>query len=165
METREAVKKHLSVERLHKLSLLLPYELLPQKFEEEDLDTKLKKVQDVSFIYKTRDGRSIEFTWDKEIHKLKIDLPYMMEEFKIPSDEEDILKEKLKEAFDKKREEITKEHEAKKKILDSYSPEHIQALKDIKIYKFYPTHPRLDISGAINPYFNRYFGNVDRVFS
>jgi hypothetical protein len=164
VERRRVSKEKLNAERLHKLSFLLPYELLPQTFENESLEQKLEGVRTVDFVYKTKDGRKVEFNWDKDIHFLsKGDLKMMMEEEKIPESEHDEVKAKLKEAFEKKRAVIKKDHEEKQKILASYSPKHIEALKNIKIYKFYPTCPGYNIKKFMVPVVNRYFGDATKV--
>jgi len=69
------------------------------------------------FEYKSSDGKKIDVVWDKECHRLAVDIDSIIEDEKLPSTEGPLIKEALKEAFNNKRELIKSQYEAQKKSI------------------------------------------------
>jgi len=44
------------------------------------------------------------------------------------------------------------------------APKHYEALRNAKFYKFYPTHPKIEVRPHIDPFINRYYGKAHYVF-
>jgi hypothetical protein len=40
---------------------------------------------------------------------------------------------------------VTEHYNKEKELLEKLTPDQIQALRDIEIFKFYPSHPSIDI--------------------
>jgi hypothetical protein len=163
-EGRKVTIEKLSAERKHQISLLMPYELLPQKFNEKTLDERLKEVRSVNFEYTAQNGKKFGIVWDKDCHRLAFDIDVIIEDEGLSSDEKPRIEAKLKEEFQKARELVKKRYEQDKLELDKLSEEEKKSLEEIKIYKFYPTHPDIPIKQFIDPTINRYYGKAYKVF-
>jgi len=163
-EGRKSALAKLTPEQIHKISLLLPYELIPQIFEETTLQQRLDKVKDVSFVYKASNGKNIDIVWDKECHVLAVDIDVIIEDEKLPEDENPKIKAALKEAFNQARDRVKEQYEAQKKELESLSSQDLAALREMKIYKFYPSHDNIDIRPFVDPFVNRYYGKAHFTF-
>ncbi|GAM21998.1 hypothetical protein SAMD00019534_051730 [Acytostelium subglobosum LB1] len=74
------------------------------------------------------------------------------------------LKRRLKEEFDKARKIRGDSFAAIQKEVADMSPEDKENYRNCKIYKFYPTHPKIDVSKYSSKVVNRFFGNATQVF-
>lgn len=83
---------------------------------------------------------------------------------KIPSAYRAELEAALRAAFQTARA-ISKEawDNARAKI-NALSPQDKEALENMKVYKFYPEHPKIDVTPAKSLIVNRYFGNAAQAF-
>jgi len=160
---REAAKRYNDTQR-HQVSLLLPYELLPQMFEQKTLQERQNDVKSVEFIFTAENGKNVEVCWDKDCHKLAIDVDSIIEDEGLDPKEGDRLKVRLKQEFVDARDRVKQQYETEKRELDSLSPEDLQALRDMRVYKFYPVHDTIDIPPYMDPKINRYYGNAHRTF-
>lgn len=79
----------------------------------------------------------------------QFDIDVIIEDEGLSSDEKPRIEAKLKEEFQKARELVKKRYEQDKLELDKLSEEEKKSLEEIKIYKFYPTHPDIPIKQFI----------------
>jgi len=163
-EARRVVVSKFDQEKAHKVSLLLPYELLPRSLEDYPLEKRLAEVKNVELRFKAENGHEFDICWDKDTHHLVVDIDSLLEEEKLPETERPRIKAALKEAFEKKRQEVRDKFNAEKSALESLKTEEYEALKNIKLYKFYPEHPSLDIRPYMVANINRYYGDAHKVF-
>lgn len=68
-----------------------------------------------------------------------------MEENKIPESEADKVKEAIKAAFQEKRQKEREQYDQQQAKVKDLTQEAREALKNIRLLKFYPTHPTLDV--------------------
>jgi len=163
-EARRTVVNKFDQEKAHKVSLLLPYELLPRSLEDYPLEKRLGEVKNVDFKFKAENGHEFDIVWDKDTHHLVVDIDSLLEEEKLPETERPRIKAALKEQFEKKRQEVRDKFNAEKSELEALKKEEYEALKNIRLYKFYPEHPSLDIRPFMVANINRYYGDAHKVF-
>jgi len=160
-EGKKGFADKLNDEQRHQLGFLMPYELLPQKFEMVDLDTRLTNVRSVTFDYIALDGTVVPITWDKDTHRTSLDIDDYVEDYNLDEKDHEGIFKKLKEEFDAAREVERQKYKRESKEIKSLTKDEVDALRNIKIYKFYPTHKRIDSIPYMDLAVNRFLGNAD----
>jgi len=155
---RRASLNQLKQERIKKYEYCLPYFYQPFKEDEIEQDTV------VQIMYPKEPPVVCDFDWDLDD----------VEEFTNNLVQEEVLTEDSKEDFKKfVIERVTEEkkkqrevREARKKAIESTSPETKAAFENMRFYKFYPVQsPNTpDISNVKVPFINRYYGKAHEVF-
>lgn len=155
---RRASLNQLKQERIKKYEYCLPYFYQPFKEDEIEQDTV------VQIMYPKEPPVVCDFDWDLDD----------VEEFTDNLVQEEVLTEDSKEDFKKfVIERVTEEkmkqrevREARKKAIESTSPETKAAFENMRFYKFYPVQsPNTpDISNVKVPFINRYYGKAHEVF-
>jgi len=154
---RRASLNQLKQERIKKYEYCLPYFYQPFKEDEIEQDTV------VQIMYPKEPPVVCDFDWDLDD----------VEEFTDNLVQEEVLTEDSKEDFKKfVIERVTEEkkkqrevREARKKAIESTSPETKAAFENMRFYKFYPVQsPNTpDISNVKVPFINRYYGKAHEV--
>jgi len=80
-------------------------------------------------------------------------------------EESDKLLAAIKKAFADKRAHEQAVFDTKKKEIADLSPQHIDALRAIRLYKFYPSHPAIDTRPFASELINPYYGHAHDVFA
>lgn len=161
---RKPVVELFSTEQKHHVSLLMPYELLPQVFDMKTLQDLHREATCVAFEHTAESGQKVEIVWDKEVHRLKIDLDIIIEDEKLDPSEKPRIEEGLRKRFEAAREAITKRYNEQKAEISALSATDDAALRNMKVYKFYPTHEDLALGPYMTNVINRYYGKATRVF-
>jgi len=177
-EGRAPVVDKMSEEAKHQVSLIMPYEVRPQIHEENTLE-KMKadaKSAIYKFKYPPQVPEEIEFSFEKETMRVVIEAQSFAEEHKLTDvdyEDEDsesfkkfteLYKAAIKEGFDKKRAEITEAYEKREEYLKSLGPKKIEGLRNMKIYKFYPTKEGVNMAPFQTDIVNRFYGSADYVY-
>jgi hypothetical protein len=159
---RTAKSSKLTEDRARWLEYLIPYIRLPQMVESipEPKDTDVKNV---NFTWKYQD-KKYEVVYDKEMDTLPEFIPTFLEDNKLPESAGPELKQALKDAFQKAREQARADYQSLQDEVNKLPDRAKQAYRNIKLYKFYPTHPDINIRRYIDKKINRYFGSATRVF-
>lgn len=69
----------------------------------------------------------------------------IIEEFNLYESEKPRIEESIKNIFNETRIKMKTDYDKKKKVLENLSKEDYDSLKNMKIYKFYPSHSNIKI--------------------
>jgi hypothetical protein len=153
------------MEQLHKWEYLMPYHVRPQLFPDEP-----NEVTAVSFdfAYKNKDGsaQTASLDFDKEIDRLVL----FVQDFRDSHPDADpaslgddgaILQQAVRDAFKAKREREAAAFEEKMGRLRAYNETQLDKLRQMRVFKFYPNHPTIDVTPFVDKKVNIYFGDAD----
>eukprot|EP01114_Cavostelium_apophysatum_P019824 TRINITY_DN647_c0_g1_i3.p1 TRINITY_DN647_c0_g1~~TRINITY_DN647_c0_g1_i3.p1 ORF type:complete len:584 (-),score=133.60 TRINITY_DN647_c0_g1_i3:111-1790(-) len=142
----------------------MPYILLPQIVDDFE-----QNIRNVSFVYAASDGQKIEIAWDKDCMRMSIDIEGICDDYNLNFDHErPLIVKALTKAFEDARTKAAQLHKAQKDEINCFSAEDQEALRNIKCYKFYPTHSDAAtlalIKGKKRAEVNRFYGHAYKVF-
>ncbi|KAF2073856.1 hypothetical protein CYY_004816 [Polysphondylium violaceum] len=106
----------------------------------------------------------IEMTFDKSVDTLTDFIPEFIDDNGLDAKEGDNIKAALKKAFEEKRKVVDEKFNQMLAEVAAYSNEQREDYLNIKVYKFYPTHPVFKVSQYIDPMVNRFFGKATETF-
>eukprot|EP00741_Cyanophora_paradoxa_P003423 tig00000704_g3326.t1 len=135
-----------------------PHIFFPHKAETEDATADT-----VVNVVRTIDGKGLVFDYDWEMDELDDFTKEIMESHELPPASMDEVRDAIREEVKAAKQRIKEEKEARKKKIEAFSPEEREALKNIKLLKFYPTNKIPDVSQVKSTYINRYYGHAQKV--
>ena len=143
-------------------------ELLPNKFD-DDLEKKKKDVRTTSFTVtcKNKKGENVEVpvVWDKDIHRIAIDIDVFLEDADCDlATYHPVLEKALRESFEERRKDVEATHNQQKKYIDGLTPEMQKSLNETRFFKFYGQAEGHEIRGFINKLINRYIGDASACY-
>jgi len=154
---RRKALKNLNEERLKRFEYCLPFIYLPHKDLGDDEDSTVNIVREIN-------SKPLIFDFDYKMDSLNDVVEEKIAENEFSEDLKDTIKEAIKEEVKLAKAKNEEKKEAKKTLLERYSSAQIEALKEIKFFKYYPIHAKYDISQFKSSYINRYYGHATNVF-
>jgi hypothetical protein len=153
------------MEQLHKWEYLMPYHVRPQLFPDAPHDVTAVSFD---FAYRNKDGtpQTASLDFDKEIDRLVL----FVQDFRDSHPDADpaslgddgaTLQQAVRDAFKAKREREAAAFEEKVGRLRAYTDAQIEKLRQMRVFKFYPNHPTIDVSPFVDKKVNIYFGDAD----
>jgi len=156
---RSARTKKMNEDQLHYIEYINPYILIPKHCA----SLTKPEVLSVNFTWKY-EGKSIEMIYDKEVDTIPEFQADIIEKYQLDEKAKGPIKDALKEAFVKARADCDAQWNELQSHLAALSPSHKAALDSAKVYKFYPSSYKIDLTPFRAPKVNRYYGNADKVF-
>lgn len=160
-EVRQQKASRFSEMEANAIKFINPYVILPKVFKA----LEKPEVTSVSFEYKYND-KSYEVIFDKETDgSLAEFIPAYLSDNELP--ETPCAKEieaKIKETFAEYKKIRDEQWDETMALLGQYNDDQIKLLNEAKVYKFYPRHPKYDLSSFVSKRVNRYFKDADEVF-
>lgn len=153
---RRARLRNMQEAAVHAYDYVLPYFVNPSNVEEVDEDTIVQVLADL-------DGRPVPLMleFDYELDELPEFLEEQIKENDLdPAKHTEPLKRSITDAVKATKRKYRAEKEARKKRLDEISPEDKEAIKKMKLLKFYPQNDWPDISQIKSKFVNRYYGHA-----
>lgn len=157
---RQARLKNMGEAEVHKYDYVLPYFIRPEEINDVTVDTVVQ-------VLALLEGRSAplmcEFDYDMD------DLEEFVEET-ITENELDkekhtsALTDAIRQAVKATKLKYKAEQEERKKRIDEFSQEQKDAIKSVKLFKFYPANEWPDVSNIKSRYINRYYGQATEVY-
>lgn len=150
---RQKAVSQLQEERVRKFDYCMPYIQFPHKEANAEVDTC------VDFNI-TCPGRHnpIVGTYDWDLDTLQEFVDERMEEEALPADFRDSLKTQIRDHVRAVKAERLAAKAAKTAALEQIPLDIRNALKELRLHKFYPTAPLVDISNFKSTFINRYYG-------
>jgi len=106
----------------------------------------------------------IELAFDKGVDRLSDFVPEFIEDNGLDEDEDANIRAALKSAFEEKRKIVKEKFAQMIAEVAAYSKEQREDYENIKVYKFYPSHPVFKVAQYVDPQVNRFFGHATQTF-
>lgn len=160
-EVRQQKVSHFKELEANAIKFINPYVILPKVFRA----LEKPEVTSVSFEYKFGD-KTCDITYDKEVDgPLAEFIPACLSDNELPETPcAEEIKSKIKELFQAQTKIRDEQWDETQALLGQYTPEQLKLLEEAKVYKFYPRHPKYDLTAFVNKRVNRYFKDADEVF-
>lgn len=154
-------------DRLKEFEYCLPYVLVPGKQEEEIEDTVAPVMFDVAGFKGKAKQPPIVAEFDYEMDDLGEYCQEMAEAEGLGADAVAALKEHIKASVRECKRKFREAKERAKALVDAIPPEKADALKAMKVYKFYPDPtgdvPDVEALQVRSSFVNRYYGHAHKV--
>jgi hypothetical protein len=154
------------MEQLHKWEYLVPYHVRPQLFPSEPNEVTAVTF-DFAYTHKDGSAHTASLDFDKEIDRLVLfvqdfrDAHPDLDLASIGGEDGATLQQAVRDAFKAKRERESAAFEEKKQRLDAYNAAQLDQLRQMRVYKFYPNHPTIDVTPFVDKKVNIYIGDAD----
>jgi hypothetical protein len=128
--------------------------LLPSNIGSED-------VPFVNFVYNSFSGKTVDVYWEPTSSTLKEGVKEIIENEELSKEDVALLTQTLKDAYaaeKAKHQRIYNEKKARLQTLET-------ALSKFRIFKFYPSHPMVDVRPYVVRGVNRYLPDAYQVFA
>lgn len=156
---RRARLRNMSEADTHKYDYVLPYFIKPDQMGNVDEDTNVQVLADL-------EGRNAPLMceYDYEMDDFNDFLEETIKENDLdPSKHTEPLKKAIREAVKGTKLKHKKEREERQKRIDAISPADREAMKSMKLLKFYPENEWPDVSKVKSSFINRYYGHASKV--
>ena len=140
-EGRTARTKKMNEDQVHYIEYINPYILIPKKC------THLEKpeVRNVSFTWKY-EGKTIDMIYDKDVDTVAEFQDDIIDKYQLDEKAKGPIKDALKEAFVKARADCDAQWDELQGRLTALTPAQKKGLDEAKIYKFYPSSTKIDLT-------------------
>jgi hypothetical protein len=144
----------------------MPYHVRPQLFPSEPNEVTAVTF-DFAYTHKDGSAHTASLDFDKEIDRLVLfvqdfrDAHPDLDLASIGGEDGATLQQAVRDAFKAKRERESAAFEEKKQRLDAYTAAQLEQLRQMRVYKFYPNHPTIDVTPFVDKKVNIYIGDAD----
>lgn len=156
---RRARLRNMDEAAVHKYDYVLPYFIKPEQLDDVDEDTNVQVLVDL-------EGRQAPLMceYDYEMDDFEEFVDETLQENELDEKEyKEVVKKAIQEATRKHKQKNKAEKEERKKRIDAITPEEREAIKNMKLIKFYPSNEWPDISACKSRYVNRYYGQATEI--
>lgn len=150
---RKARLRNMGEAEVHKYDYVLPYFIRPDQVEDVTVDTVVQVLADL-------DGQKAPLMceFDFELDDLQEFVVETIKENELDeSKHAEPLKQAIRDAVKATKLKYKAEKEERKKRIDAISQEEREAIKSMKLLKFYPQNEWPDVSKIKSPFINRYY--------
>lgn len=158
-EQRRARLRNMTEAAVHKYDYVLPYLLRPDQEDDTTIDTNVQVLVDI-------EGRKapLMMLFDFELDELDEFVETQIKDNELDAKKHDeVLRGAIKEAVRNTKRKFRAEKEERKKRIDSISEEDCEAIRNMRLFKFYPQNETPDLTNVKSPYVNRYYGRANKV--
>ena len=156
---RRARLKNMKEEAVHQYDYVLPYFIRPEQIEDVDDDTIVQVLVEVQ-----GQKAPLMLEYDYEMDELEEFVEEKVKEYELNAKKHTtVLKKAIQEnvrAFKLKKKE---ERLARKKRIDAIPQEQKDAIKNMKLLKYYPGNEWPDVSKVKAKFINRYYGQATKI--
>lgn len=156
---RRARLRNMGEAEVHRYDYVLPYFFNPEAEDELDFNTEVNILVDL-------EGRQAPLMceFDFEMDDLEDFVEEQLKENDLDAGiHGEPLKSAIRDGVRAAKLKIKELKEERKKQIDAISPEEREAIRNMKLVKFYPMNEWPDLSGAKSKYINRYYGSAHEV--
>lgn len=156
---RRARLKNMSEAATHRYDYVLPYIIKPDQVEDPNVNTNVQVLVEL-------EGQSAPLMceFDYELDDFKEFVEETIEENELDSEKHaEPLKTAIREAVKATKIKYKAERDERQKRIDAIPVEDREAMKNMKIVKFYPENEWPDVSKVKSTFVNRYYGHASEV--
>ena len=156
---RKARLRNMQEAAVHKYDYVLPYFIKPEEVEDVTVDTVVQVLAEL-------DGKKAPLMceYDYELDEIDEFVEETLKENGLDADKHSApLKKAIKEAEKATKLKYKAEREARRKRIADIPQESRDAIKNMKLLKFYPQNEWPDVSKIKAPFINRYYGRATQV--
>lgn len=156
---RRARLRNMSEADAHKYDYVLPYFIKPDQVDTGDENTNVQVLADL-------EGRAapLMLEFDYEMDDFKEFVTETLEENDLDAEKHtEPLKNAIREAVKATKLKYKAEREARQKMVDAIPKEDREAIKKMKLLKFYPENEWPDVSKIKSKFINRYYGHATEI--
>lgn len=156
---RKARLRNMGEAEVHKYDYVLPYFIRPDQVEDVTVDTVVQVLADL-------EGRKAPLMceYDYELDEIDEFLEETLKDNELDAAKHaEPLKKAIIDTVKATKMKYKAEREERKKRIDAISQEARDAIKNMKLLKFYPQNDWPDVSKIKSPFINRYYGRATEV--
>lgn len=156
---RRARLRNMVEAAVHKYDYVLPYFIKPDQVDDATEDTIVQVLADLEGF-----KAPLMCEFDYEMDDFKEFVAEKLEENELDAEKHaEPLKTAIREAVKATKRKYKAEREGRQKRIDAISSDEREAIKNMKLLKFYPMNDWPDVSKVKSPYINRYYGRATEV--
>jgi len=158
-EQRRARLRNMTEAAVHKYDYVLPYLIRPDQEDDNILETDVQVLCDI-------EGHKapLMMQYDFELDDLDEFIEEQIKDNELdPKKHDEVLRTAIKETVRNAKRKFKEEKAARKKRIDDIPEEDREAIRNMRLHKFYPQNDEPDLSAVKSKYINRYYGQADQV--
>lgn len=158
-EQRRARLVNMTEAAVHKYDYVLPYLIRPDQEDDLTLETDVQVLVDI-------EGRKapLMMQYDFELDDLDEFVEEQIKDNDLEKSKHDeVIRSAIKEAVRNTKRKFKEEKAARKKRVDDIPQEVKDAIKKMRVYKFYPQNEIPDLSSVKSKFVNRYYGQANEL--
>ena len=158
-EQRRARLVNMTEAAVHKYDYVLPYLIRPDQEDELTLETDVQVLVDI-------EGRKapLMMQYDFELDDIDEFVEEQIKENELVKEKHDeVIRGAIKEAVRNTKLKFKEEKAARQKRIDDIPQEVKDAIKKMRVYKFYPQNEMPDLSSVKSKFVNRYYGQANEL--
>lgn len=156
---RKARLRNMVDAEVHQYDYVLPYFFKPDQVEDATEDTVVQVLAELDGL-----KAPLICEFDYELDDFKEFVQETIKDNELDADKHtEALKTAIRDAVKATKLKYKAEKEERKKRINAISPEEREAIKSMKLLKFYPLNEWPDVSKIKSPFVNRYYGRATEV--
>lgn len=158
-EQRRARLRNMTEAAVHKYDYVLPYLVRPELQDDITIDTEVQAIVEI-------EGRKapLMLNYDFEMDDLDEFIKEQIEEHDLDVKKHDeVLRTAIKDSVRSTKRRFAAEKEERQKRIDDIPEDVREAIRNMRLFKFYPQNETPNLSSVKSKYVNRYYGQADRI--